>query len=260
MGSAKFRAVKRCIFCGNTADSKEHAWSEWALNRLGPYPGGVYGEFDGIVYQDSKQKHLRVKCVCWRCNEGWMKDLEDTILPSIGGMMLDEPRSLDIPQQWAIARWALKSSMVFEFISRTEAIFYTDSEREALRLSGAIPERTSVSIARSLGVETFFSFGNELTADQAQLNGLVTTIAYRHFVVQVVTVRANQPQGTRLVLDGNLQRWRHVPVAVWPTQDMARWPNAETIVSLDASSAFHSRFESASMVNGDPDDISTVIG
>lgn len=61
----------------------------------------------------------------------------------------------------------------------------------ALRLSGAIPQRTFVSIARSLGIDTFFSFGNELTADVAQLNGLVTTIAYRRFVVQVVTVRAN---------------------------------------------------------------------
>ena len=174
--------------------------------------------------------------------------------------MLDEPKMLDVPHQWAIARWALKSAMVFEFISRPEDIFYTDSEREALRLSGTIPERTFVSIARSLGIDTFFSFGNELTADVAQLNGLVTTIAYRCFVVQVVTVRTNQPHGTTLTLDGNLQRWRNVPITVWPTQDVARWPNAETIISLGALSAFHGRFESASIANDDSDDIPRVRG
>jgi len=99
----------------------------------------IYGTFDDIVYHDPKQKHFRVKCVCENCNEVWMKNLEDTIIPTIGDMMVDKPMSLDIPQQWAIARWALKSAMVFEHINRTTEIFYTDSEREDLRLAGSLP-------------------------------------------------------------------------------------------------------------------------
>jgi hypothetical protein len=243
MGNPKFRRVKRCIFCHGKADSKEHAWSEWAVKRLA-HPGGTYGEFDGAIYRDPRQKHLKVKCVCEGCNEGWMKRLEDAIIPTVGTMMNDEPTTLDIAQQWAIARWAVKCSMVFEYINITEPIFYTDAERENLRLSGAIPAQTFVVIARGIGIDYFFTWGNELTSAALNLYGQVTTIAYRRLLVQVVSVRTDQPQGAKLILKGDLKRWGDSTVRIWPTQEIARWPNGSTIASAPEMEAFHWRVQS----------------
>ena len=133
MGKPHFRAVERCIFCENKADSGEHGWPRWTLTRLG-FEGGVYGSVDGIPYADLHQRHVKVRCVCEDCNTGWMKGIEDAVIPTVGAMMLDEPRTLDNPQQWLIAQWVIKTAMVFEHINRTGSIFYADEERIRLRI------------------------------------------------------------------------------------------------------------------------------
>jgi hypothetical protein len=242
----KFKLVKRCIFCTNKADSKEHAWSEWALNRLVDIPGmrnGIVGFVDGVPYHDPNQRHLRVRCVCKDCNTVWMKSLEDAVIPTIGQMMLDGPISLDIPQQWAITLWALKSAMVFEYIDPNRKVFYSDADRFALRKNQTLPALTAAWIARVDGIDSFYTRGDDVVsiATVAKLNGIITTIAYRRFVVQVINVRIHEHNGGPFVLDGNHARWGDVYVPIWPTKSLAQWPNRYTIAT-GALDSFHTRY------------------
>lgn len=252
-----FRPIKRCIFCQQKAKSSEHGWSEWAIRDLA-FQGGIIGAVDDIPYHDSAQKHLKVRCVCVPCNTIWMKRLEDAIRPTIGRMMFDAVMELDIHQQWAITQWAIKTSMVFEHINRQTDIFYTDEERSLLRTTGDIPPHTAAWIARADGDISFFTRGSYGFAgdDIVRVDSHVTTIAYRRFVVQVITARVDQNiDGSILVrLDGDHEMWKDTMTKVWPTQNVAVWPQAMSIAH-GALDSFHERFNHATV-----EDTSTVKG
>ena len=176
-----FRPIKRCIFCQQKAKSGEHGWSEWAVRDLA-FQGGIIGAVDEIPYNDSAQKHLKVRCVCVPCNTIWMKRLEDAIRPTIGRMMFDAVMDLDIHQQWAITQWAIKTSMVFEHINRKTDIFYTAEERSLLRTTGDIPPHTAAWIARADGDISFFTrgsygfAGDESAGGQSRDDDCVSTV------------------------------------------------------------------------------------
>src|SRR4051794_35520485 len=113
MGLPKFRPVRRCIFCSNKPNSREHAWPEWALKRLS-VGHKIFGNLDGLAYHDPNQRQVRVRCVCVPCNTGWMKALEDAVIPPVSAMMFGVAVPLDLQLCATLAHWALKTSMVWE--------------------------------------------------------------------------------------------------------------------------------------------------
>jgi len=238
----KFRPVKQCIFCGNKAASKEHGWSDWALARFEHLNHQIFGEIDGIAYHDPHQKQVLVKCVCIPCNTGWMKHLEDTILPTVSCMMRNITVTIDIPEQRAISRWATKTAMVWENVSRTTTPFYLFHDCDALRLSGTIPPNTFIWLARHLGPQSFVTKGNPATGllGDAQVQALVTTFAYGYLVVQVVSLRSNANTNFVGVLHGELHRWERHIIPIWPTSPHAAWPPKATIGPADLDD-FHTR-------------------
>jgi hypothetical protein len=249
VGNPKFRPVKQCIFCDGPADSREDAWAIWALKRLN-FPAGMRGEIDGIKHDDPRQKHLRIRCVCIPCNTGWMKASEEAVIAIVGAMMLDEPVVLDAARQRAIALWAMKLAMVFEHVQREGPIFYTDTERRRLRLTGELPSHSRVWIARLLGDGTFYTRGDHFasTPDQLPINveGSVTTIAFRRFVAQVFTPRILRTEVPLMLVTGHSQ-WQHacLPVRpVGPDPQSITWPPPESI-SASALEDFHFRFRMA---------------
>ena len=102
-----------CIFCNNPSGSREHVWPKWLLERkdLGPFRLKIGNGQEKVI-----DVELQVKTVCGKCNNGWMSDLEAEAKPILEQMFDDKPISLDQKQQEIIARWLMKTAMVYDSV------------------------------------------------------------------------------------------------------------------------------------------------
>lgn len=245
MGNPKFRRIKQCIFCGNKANSGEHAWSAWAIGHIA-FEGGLIGKIEDIRYYDRAQKNLKVRCVCVKCNTVWMRALEETVRPLITKMMDGRPVVLDIPQQWAIARWGILKAMVFEHMQRKVEAFYTPHDYQLIKSGDVLPHSCAVWLAMSEGGTPLFAGGGSLasTSDVLKLHGHITTVAYQMFVIQVITIRSDQVNYLIPFLDGDGRIWGDTVISIWPALSTALWPKTNAAISSDALPQFHCRFSS----------------
>ena len=137
-----------CIFCDKPSGSREHVWPKWILERkdLGAFKLKIAGGPEKIL----NNVELKVKTVCGICNNGWMSDLEAQAIPILTEIFEDKPVALDQEQQQIIARWLMKTAMVYDSIKGRNApnIFYTKDECVAFRQSFRIPMPTMIWIGR----------------------------------------------------------------------------------------------------------------
>lgn len=109
---------RNCIFCGATADDKEHLLPEWLQRILPSEEIGIYTR--QIAGEDAKTWRRRpftekAKFVCKGCNQGWMSELESEAKPVLTPAVTREgPCRFDLVAQWTIARWAVKTSYVLQ--------------------------------------------------------------------------------------------------------------------------------------------------
>lgn len=127
--------TKRCIFCGERVDSREHVWPQWLVRIIEPLPGSNKTLFAIRTNKDGQSNRwkrstpeLVTKSVCRGCNEGWMSDMEQTTKPILCPMIKGEETTLTTIQQTRIAIWMLKVAIVLDSMS-FEARFYEESER-----------------------------------------------------------------------------------------------------------------------------------
>src|SRR5271166_2828661 len=115
---------RRCLFCENKADSREDTIPTWVIKSLGGGKGPfhfTYGKNPKITLRTAVQKAV---VVCDSCNKGWMSKLEETVKPLIQPLMHDVPSRLDLPQQYVVAKWALKTAMVRDGAARNRPLGY----------------------------------------------------------------------------------------------------------------------------------------
>lgn len=172
-----------------------------------------------------------------------MKRNEDAVLPFISDMMSDKPITLNIPQQLVLSQWAMTKVMVLEYLSSEKELFHTDEQRFALKDHGLISPYTSIWLARHEGIETFYSRANDadlFAGDGSVLKSYVTTLAYKHMVIQVLSIRADEYVGPPIHIDCNDAYWRHACSSIWPTRPRVFWPR-ERSIAFNNLDAFHRR-------------------
>ena len=122
--------MRHCLFCENPANSREHVIPDWTLQRVNVRDpmSQKLGDDPEVLLQNPE---LKIKAVCKTCNAGWMSHLESTNIPLIGNLMRDLALSLDGLQQYNLAVWAVKMSMVGDFLARSHRpLFFDQVERE----------------------------------------------------------------------------------------------------------------------------------
>ena len=251
---------KECMFCGcnNCKISREHAWPNWARKLLAPSGKSTIEGFRHKNRPDQKYRFtvaddmgITVNDVCKeRCNEGWMHDLETAIEPLLTSLIqFGNGIGFNREQQTGIARWALKTAMVFEFTG-TDAPFYTFSERDHLRQYRLAPSLayTSVWTAQYRGPHMSLSYGTRIGFDMQVGSDLIpmdahsATISLGQFMFQTLTVRV--PQGFYGILEfPMLERWAHRTQQVWPAGDVSVWPPNAFIKDEAEFREFLGRFE-----------------
>jgi hypothetical protein len=225
--------ARQCIFCSNPADSKEHVWPAWILrqldidrpmrHKLGRNPAKIVPKAE-----------LQVRCVCNTCNQGWMHDLEELNKPIIGKLLEGIAMSLDTTQQFTVARWAVKTSMIQDAMdTRNRQMFYTALEHTAIRSKSAIPENTAVWLGkyslRTLSIDGYdvgLDFHDPDSKVPELVNGCVSTIVVGHLMLQVFTAHvpekySNRPFDVTCTVPGP---WDRLLIPVWPVTVQVNWP------------------------------------
>jgi hypothetical protein len=223
--------ARQCTFCERNADSLEHFWAEWLLERI------VLREPISISFGKSARKFvdnpkLRVRSVCKICNNGWMSQLESKNIAQIGSLAQNVFIPLDTQQQTSIALWATKTVMVLDSIrKKPDRRFYRRKECEQLRQNSLIPELTFIWLGMypesSLGLfgtdvrlfdqipETFPTIGH----------GCVNTIVVGHLTIQVLTIHLLPEYSDRTIEVGpNSGDWSRLTLRIWPIEKSTAWP------------------------------------
>jgi hypothetical protein len=84
--------TKTCIFCRQKVTSVEHAWPQWLLKSVGGFDS--QSETEAQFGAESEEvrwigPEVTVKCVCKKCNNGWMSKLEVEAKPVLASLIND---------------------------------------------------------------------------------------------------------------------------------------------------------------------------
>jgi hypothetical protein len=235
--------VRQCLFCDKIPKTREHVWPEWILKRI--WPQAIISRFSGRQTIEIKgpRPELTTKFVCKTCNEGWMHKLETANVPLIGSMMQDLSIILDHSQQWSIAAWAVKTSMVMEVTTRRHRKgFYTEADRRNLRDTLTLPPNTFVWLGRLVGFNSVLHWGSDAWERKPpgpdMAHTYVNTLGVCCFVVQVATLHAPVEYGPINILPRPLgvKPWDDVLTRIWPPAETVQWPPPSPIADGDGPS------------------------
>lgn len=234
--------MKTCIFCRRPSTSREHAWPKWLLSSIGDCDPAskteaLFGPKNPSVTYTGPE--VTVNCVCRICNNGWMSNLEGDAKPIVGPLLNDVSFSLDSSQQSALARWSVKTAMVFEATDRSRDWFYSSADRQGV--SGSVlPDRTWVWIGRYAQSNILCSEARKLYENAPRntnsfVGGHAITFVIRRLVIQVLTVRL-KPEfeaAGQVALDVKRGPWECLLSQIWPTEAaLVKWP---PVMSFDNS-------------------------
>ena len=192
------RGVAECRFCGDdTKLTKEHAWSDWALKLVREVGGepvhrvwAATADGDAVIRGVGPKPDLQVRVMCSACNTERLSSLEGQMSAVLRPLILGRSTTIRRQELEPIARWTVKTAMVFEFIEGGPSEpFFTAEERRALVMPQSIPDGITVSVAR-YGDDrpTAFSGGMYLNGPPeapTDWGALWFTFSLRQLIVQV---------------------------------------------------------------------------
>jgi hypothetical protein len=225
--------VRTCIFCGATADSREHIFADW-INEL-----IAATEFDALTvdiedgqiarsrsYPTKQAAGQRAKIVCEACNHGWMSKLEGEAKPVLSPLILGHASTLDMVQQILAATWAVKTAMVGETIQYSRNAFSQD-DRDIMLQEQRPPLRAHVAVAAyaldAPNATRYMRGLGEVRRDGTPLTDLYThTIQVAHLVLSIRGVTTLPASDNRSL--ESIAEPRHYEIPVFPPAEVCRWP------------------------------------
>jgi hypothetical protein len=235
MSELSMGSTRKCIFCTETATSVEDAWPRWLLRRFpGSRSSTMHAERGAEAALESwptKSPAIRVKRVCGGCNNTWMSQLENRAKPVIESLIDDRLDALHLKSMQSIAAWAVKTAMVLESALPPPEWFFTNQERERLRIDELLSHWTSVWIAKCVEHYGLYSACKRLRDTKSVRAGTVTasvtTMAFGSLAIQTRTLRvpSRVPPNTRVTVAERAGPWDELTLQVWPILiEQVPWP------------------------------------
>lgn len=244
--------------CGWAIDESELGEHSERLNRehaLGRQMGRL---IDGPASYTSQRIHIDVKrsernshrfwpsntptpwvtrAFCQRCNGGWMARMDDEARPVLEKIMrAPTPLAPTIEESRALANWAFKVSIVFEFIAASNER-HTAEVRAKFFRTRRTPDHAAVAIGSASFTHANALYGKRISYLPFPDAGAtqVFTLLLKHVVIQV----ASQCNGRRIVNPLDLLPLRSgARLILHPLQEsVGAWPPQILIDS--ESSLFH---------------------
>jgi hypothetical protein len=219
-----------CIFCGKHSSNKHHkedVLPKWIARE---FPGNwrtVFGH-SGRTFAKRGEIGIVSRKPCTECNNGWMSRLESAAKPILIPLMKGIATDLTPDQQKVISAWLLKTCIMVEVYDATNPDYFEARDRKALKESLAIPEQTSIFLARYVGAHEIrihempvdLAFGPLENA--AWSYGYSATLAIKQLAFQIFSFRA--PENLRLSAIEIPQLWSEATIQAWPIGGNVRWP------------------------------------
>ena len=187
---------------------------------------GFVGKHTGLEFE----REFVVKTVCESCNTGWMHKLEDANIPILSHLIRGNSKFIDKLQQWSIAVWSIKTAMVLDSATaHAISLFYTQDERDKLRESSFIPERTSVWLGQFHGASDVGASTTEIKTglpNTTLFPTRISTFLLGSLVVQVSTTHLAPEYSDRTIHIGCAEGpWEYLIAPCWPTRGVSiYWP------------------------------------
>ena len=220
-------AQTSCIFCGGIPVTREHLFSECVgklmSSSITPRPGyravmmNERGKDNVITKRwQTKIPAIVARCVCGPCNNNWMGQIEDTVIPTLTEMIEGRTTVLDVKAQTAVATW-LSLKAIIEQHARNEPPperwgreFY-DKRRPPPAWQVRIGEYGGTSWAGRVTGTSIDVFGPHplvpVPGFRLKFPGFLSTIHLGHFIGQVVGLDRPAELGTNRL--HWLQIWPH---------------------------------------------------
>jgi hypothetical protein len=204
--------MRPCIFCGEIVNSKEDAWPLWLVKLLGNDKMGIIEDQRGKLKLSSWRAGkypLRTGCVCQKCNNGWMSDLENQTKPIIERFFLEKEVALDPSNQTTLAIWTCKNAMVYEALRYESPWFFTSEERKYFRESFQLPFHASIWIAKNVEFTGLFCSAHDLSGITSEtinpVKSYITTMGFGLIAIQILNGKLEKANSKNLTLVGDLQ-------------------------------------------------------
>lgn len=243
---------KHCIFCDGRPLSKEDIWPTW----MTPYfPRDIeryeYGRID--VYDDDNPmvtrinrggdpRSRRAKCVCRKCNSGWMSVLQSKAKGVVLSLAQGEARVLTEEDQRVLARWIAMVTITSEFIE-PRSVAIPESDRDWVMNRVGAPENWKIWIGdyvreewRGWRSHNALPVHEDDEADRADPlkprppNTQTTTLVFGRLYVHALSSSIARLVGASKIA----ARAKLMLKQVWPFENEVVWPPERTMSNGDA--------------------------
>ena len=222
----------------------EHVISKTVRKQL-PSTARITGTFAGRSKTRGVLYCVIRKSVCHTCNRGWMRELEDYVVETIGPEIGSADRiRLDPLACERLATWAIKTGLLLEFSTSLHgngAYVPTDNLRWLAR-HRTPPPRSKVWIAGiEYGRRYSWSQGMSLNGPSGNGVGVVTTFSVGSFGFQVLALNEEDGDDVELLRTlAAIEPPQYVPnptEEIWPgdATEIA-WPIRDRLLEVSAPS------------------------
>ena len=245
-----------CGFCESVTEqiTNEHIFGKWIGALFGA------GQSERVVRHTLKRDDSRipsrlsasldhrVRMACQLCNNGWMSALEDTVNPIIAPLIQRSANKLLSPSdQSAIARWAVKTVMVMEYMARPEQRYFTQRERSSVRDNSVLSRYIGahVWLGRYDGTnDGVMSVATSLTQEDRIPRAHLSTFAIGRLLVQALVERNSVG---RVIVAARPGPWDRLLIRLWPLPLLQRsrlfWPPPIFITARGFDAVFNRFFD-----------------
>ena len=228
-----------CGFCERAGVSREHIFATWLTrsvkrrHRIDRFHATLTRTRLRHTWTGRPRIGGGIDLVAWMpctaCNNGWMSRLEDRARPFLEQMIFTDragPLALDLSAQALVAAWAVKTTMVIEYVSDERPTYYTQGERRQMRDALTIPEDVRISIGHQRGAFRCHASPNVLRFQHPNgqlIPGHSSTFVIGGLVLQVFSYR--QALGEFEKFRVRQGPWSTALLGLWPPQsEPLLWP------------------------------------
>lgn len=229
---------RSCVFCRRDKypPSKEDIFAKW-IAREWPNNGifQIEASQDKIPYRTWGAKGnmgFVMTKPCEDCNNGWMSEFENNAKPILTELIWGRKCTVTGSDQLHIAKWMVKTAMMFEFYRGRSPRFFQPRHRQSLYQHRLVPHGTMVFIAHySGGKDALLIDHDELIRLELAVNGTVyagsgysATFCIGQVALQIFAYRwpDDMPHTEfNIKVPGQWNEWSR---QVYPTRSEFIWP------------------------------------
>lgn len=258
--------MNACVFCGRTGVkmTREHVFGDWIskyfIEELGIDLNGsaeIVNADGSATYYPITPFQQTVNIVCKQCNEGWMSELEVSVMNRLKLMITGKSVMLRSNAQRNLAFWCAKTALVLDHLHPQSRIIPDLHFNEMFESRSALKSQVVLVAYRSVTTER----PGQLLASalkQPVLNIQVDSASFSTTAEQIQSYAATGHRmykvtfavgnfaalvfGHDFPMPMSLNSPRPISKHIWPLNQRFQWSNELSVDRIGGLPAFHAAF------------------